>query len=64
MLTPGHGWMELAAGARRAASLEAFARAELGWKLTPNAEAFAFGEALISAGGPAGMAGVGARLRW
>ena len=65
-LKPGSGYAELLAGARGgpAAGLEAFARAEAGWHLAPNAAAFAFGEAKLNSAGPAWQAGVGARVTW
>lgn len=65
-LTPGSGYAELLAGARSAAGgLEAYGRAEAGWRPTENASLFGFGEAAISPGlGPSWQAGVGARVTW
>lgn len=64
-LSPGGGFAELLAGARGGpAGVEAFARGEAGWHLSPNASAFAFGEATLNGTGPAWQTGIGARFAW
>lgn len=65
-LVPGQGFAEVLAGARGVgATVEAYARGELGVKFAPNGSAFAFGEATIAPGlAPAWQAGIGARVAW
>jgi hypothetical protein len=55
----GSGYLEAQAGASTA--LGAYLRAELGYRVTQNVGAFAFGEASERGGA---MAGLGVRLRW
>jgi hypothetical protein len=65
-LKPGSGFAELLAGARgNGAGVAAFARGELGWRLTPSASLFGFGDAAVAPGtGPEWQAGVGFRATW
>lgn len=65
-LTPGSGFLNLAAGARGTGSAwTAFARGEVGWHLAPSASLFAFAEADKAFGSPLEwQAGVAAKATW
>jgi hypothetical protein len=64
MLAPGSGYLDAMAGVRLDGSgPAAFARAELGLKLTAG-EVFGFTQADYGRSGLTGVAGAGVRLRW
>lgn len=64
-LTPGHGALELAAGARgEGGQVVAFARGEVLARVSPGLSLFAFGEGAGALDRLGWSAGAGLRLRW